>query len=66
MSEHQSKADDSVGAAWLKTSKNGNEYLTLVIETGGVKNNFVAFRNARKTADNQPDYKIFISKPREK
>lgn len=52
---------DELGGLWLKTSGKGLEYLTG--EIGGVK--VVAFRNTKKTADNQPEWRVYKSKPRD-
>lgn len=48
-----------LGALWLKESARG-DYMTGTIN--GVK--VVCFRNDRKSADNQPDWRVLKSKPR--
>ncbi len=44
----------SIGGIWIKTARNGSEYLSIKI---GDKN-FVAFQNRKKDGSNQPDYYI--------
>jgi len=44
----------SIGGIWIKTAKNGSEYLSIKI---GDKN-YVAFKNKKKDGSNQPDYYI--------
>ena len=57
----------SIGALWLKESKNGNKYMSGVIESEDLKinkMNIVVFKNS-KSKDSHPDYKIFLSEPRQ-
>jgi uncharacterized protein (DUF736 family) len=51
---------DELGALWLKSSARG-EFMTGTIN--GVK--VVCFKNDRKTSENQPDWRVLKSKPRE-
>lgn len=51
---------DELGALWIKESARG-EYMTGTIN--GVK--VVCFRNDRKKSDNQPDWRVMKSKPRD-
>lgn len=62
MSEEKEKRD--IGAIWFKESRKGVKYLSGVIEIDGEKRKFVAFKNSKK-ADNQPDYRIYQSTPRD-
>ena len=56
-----------IGGLWKRQDKNGNEMLSgkvdtpvgLVVEDG---TRIVALVNNRKSADNHPDYEIFLSK----
>jgi uncharacterized protein (DUF736 family) len=61
----------SVGGIWIKTSKKGDEYLSLSVDLkelltalgfeppeGIEKVNLAAFPNMKRTADNQPNYRI--------
>lgn len=53
-----------IGALWVKTSKNGNQYMSGVVEIDGVKHQIVCFSN-KKQKPNQPDYRILPSEPRD-
>lgn len=53
----------NVGGGWIKTSKNGDKYMSLSIEIDG-KKQFVMFKNKHKQeGSNHPDYVIFPSTP---
>jgi uncharacterized protein (DUF736 family) len=60
----------SIGALWVRESK-GKKYLTgnietnALIDTGESKVKLVVFKNDYKKEDRHPDYRIFISQPRE-
>jgi len=48
----------SVGGLWKRTNEYG-EYFSVSIEIGGVKHNFMAFRNRYKEeGDKKPDFTI--------
>jgi uncharacterized protein (DUF736 family) len=55
---------DRAGALWLKTDKNGNKFLSGVIERdkipqgGNVR--ITIFKNKSKSKDTHPDYHIFL------
>ena len=49
----------NVGGLWIRTSKNGKEYL--FIRINGV--DYVAFENTNKANDKAPDYSIQASNP---
>ena len=51
------------GGLWIKTDKNGKQYLSGSIEVNGDKVYFAAFPNDGKEG-NQPDYKISLSEKR--
>lgn len=53
------------GALWLKTSKQGNKFMSGVVEIGGVKTDIVVFKNNYKKQENHPDYRIYLSEKRE-
>lgn len=54
----------NIGGCWLKTSKNGNKYMSASIEIEGAKHQFVIFKNKHKVeGSNHPDYVIFPSTP---
>lgn len=57
-------ADDSIGALWIKDGKNG-KYMSGVVEIDGAKHNIVVFKNGYKEKENQPDYRILKSKPKD-
>lgn len=52
--------EKSVGAIWVKESKGGMEYFSIVID----EKRYVAFPN-KKTKNTQPDFRIYASKPKE-
>lgn len=58
-------AEKSVGALWSKKSGKGADFFTGNIEIEGVKHPIVVFYNAKKDKENQPDWHIYHSKPRE-
>lgn len=55
-----------LGAMWIKTSPQGEKYMSGVIEYPGCNIPIAVFKNKNKTADNHPDYKIVWSKPNNK
>lgn len=59
-----SEENKSIGALWKKQSKKG-DYFTGQIELDGKKVSIVAFTNDYKKEEKHPDFKIFISKPKE-
>ena len=62
----ENKKNDNIGALWLKTSKEGNNYMGGMVVINGVKTNIVVFKNNNKKEDRQPDYNILQSKPLDK
>lgn len=56
--------EKSIGALWIQTSEKG-EYWTGNIEINGTKQNVIVFKNTYKK-DNQPDFRIFEKKQKEK
>lgn len=56
--------EESVGALWIKTSSKNEKFLSGVITIDGVAHQIVIFRNGFKKADNQPDWRIYKSKPK--
>lgn len=60
--EPQQKKD--IGALWVKTSKNGVEYMSGKIEIDGVTHELTIFANKYKDSDNKPTWKIYPSEPR--
>jgi uncharacterized protein (DUF736 family) len=64
--------EEEIGALWKRKSKNGLTYLAGHVkvedELGIVKTTkVVLFSNKKKTSDNQPDFRMYVSKvkPRE-
>lgn len=56
-----------IGSAWKMKSKNGKEFISVVIELpiiGKVK--FVLFDNDNKQSDNHPDYDVVWTPERKK
>lgn len=56
--------NQSIGALWEKQSKKGT-WFSGQIEIEGEKIPIVVFKNDYKKEDKHPDWKIFISQPRE-
>lgn len=54
------KDPNQIGSLWCKVSSKGRPYMSGIING----ENVVIFEN-KKTALNQPDYKVLKSKPRE-
>ena len=53
-----------IGALWSKKASEGQEYLTGVLSDLRGDIQIVVFQNEKKT-DNQPDYDILLSEPKE-
>jgi len=56
-----------VGSAWLRTSRDGEKkYISCVINGGLSPDiNLVMFLNSYKESDKQPDYVIYLSRPKD-
>lgn len=54
-----------IGALWARESKKGDRFLTGHVTVGDQKVEIVVFKNGYKSAENQPDYRIYLSEPRE-
>jgi hypothetical protein len=54
-----------IGALWLRQTKDGQTYMSGVVEYPGMKLQFAVFRNEDKQKDNQPDYNIIWNPPQE-
>ena len=50
--------EKSIGALWIKTSKNGNKYMSGEVEINGQKHKITVFKNNYKEKETHPDYKI--------
>jgi len=46
----------NIGAAWNKTSKNGNPMVSVSLNMKGKKVNFMLFKNTQKQNPGQPDW----------
>jgi hypothetical protein len=57
-------AENSIGGLWIKESPKG-KFFSGQIEIDGKKTSIVIFKNSYKEQEKHPDYKIFLSKPRE-
>ena len=51
-----------MGALWIR-SKDGKEYMTGVVTIGDIAHQIVVFKN-NKQKPNQPDWRIYKSKPK--
>lgn len=49
----------SIGGAWVRQTKGGEEFFSLQIEINGEKLNFSMYPNGFKKADAQPDWVIY-------
>lgn len=56
--------ENKIGALWSKKGPKG-DYMTGEIELNGQKTKIVVFYNSHKEKENQPDWNILISKPKE-
>jgi uncharacterized protein (DUF736 family) len=58
-------ANKKIGALWSKKTGDGKEYFTGVISDlrGGIQ--IVVFKNDKKENENQPDYDILLSEPKQ-
>ena len=55
--------DDEVGAFWKRTSQKGQKYLAGHIKDGDDSVKLVVFANTNKQNENQPDYRVYKSRP---
>lgn len=53
--------ENEIGALWIKTSRNGNEFMSGTINGQDV----VVFRNTNKRSEKAPDWRVMKSQPRE-
>ena len=63
------KKADSI-AGWIRTSKGGKEYMSVLVEVDGVKRDYVMFPSDKKGKDGvvnpkRPDWVGFKSEPRQ-
>jgi uncharacterized protein (DUF736 family) len=56
--------DEEVGAFWKRTSQKGQKYLAGHIKDGDESTKLVVFANTNKQNENQPDYRVYKSRPR--
>jgi len=54
-----------IGALWSKKTTDGKEYYSGVISDLRGDIQIVIFRNDKKQNENQPDYNILLSEPKE-
>lgn len=50
-----------LGAIWKRKSKKGDTYLSGILNMPWGKMKIVCFLNDKKTKDNQPDFRMFLS-----
>jgi uncharacterized protein (DUF736 family) len=58
-------ATRKIGALWSRKTADGKEYFTGVISDLRGDIQIVVFENDKKQNENQPDYDILVSEPRE-
>jgi len=56
-------AEKDIGALWVKDGKTG-KFLSGVITIGETAHQIVIFKNGFKEKPNQPDWRIYASKPK--
>lgn len=57
---------DSIGSLWLKQSRDGKSYMSGTFQqTNGTELQIVVFKNNKGDNPKRPDYRIFLSEPRE-
>ena len=61
----KSMSKRKIGAPWSKKTAEGTEYFSGVISDLRSDIQIVVFRNDKKQTDNQPDYDILLSEPKE-
>ena len=54
-----------IGALWSKKTDDGRDYFTGVISDLRGEIQIVVFGNDKKESENQPDYDILLSEPKE-
>ncbi len=54
-----------IGALWSKKTSDGKEYFSGVISDLRGEIQIVVFKNDKKENENQPDYDILLSEPKE-
>lgn len=54
-----------IGAVWVKKTKDGKPFMSMVIEFPGTKMQCAIFKNEDKQSDKQPDYNVIWSPPLE-
>jgi uncharacterized protein (DUF736 family) len=57
-------SEREVGALWKRSGPN-QKYLTGKVKVEGVEKNVVIFSNKNKTKDNQPDFRVYLSRDRQ-
>ena len=57
-------SEREVGALWKRSGPN-QKYLTGKVKVDGVEKNVVIFSNKNKTKDNQPDFRVYLSRDRQ-
>lgn len=55
---------NSIGAFWLKESRDGKKYMTGDITIDGRKIKVVMFSNKKRPDKKDPDYRLFLSEER--
>ena len=62
---HKPMSNKKIGALWSKKTGEGKEYFTGVISDLRGEIQIVIFKNDKKEKENQPDYDILLSEPKE-
>jgi uncharacterized protein (DUF736 family) len=56
----------TIGALWLRESKEGKKYFSGVLEALSGDIQIAVFKNDKKEKETHPDYRIILSEKREK
>jgi len=57
-------ASKRIGALWVRTTQDGKQYFSGVLNDLRGDINIAIFQNDRKEKENQPDYNIILSEPK--
>ena len=63
--KYKNMTNRRIGALWSKKTAEGREYLTGVISDLRGDIQIVVFKNDNKKNENQPDYDILLSEPKQ-
>ena len=56
---------DSIGGLWIKQGKNGKFMSGKITQMNGQDLNIIVFKNDKGDNERRPDYRIYLSEPRD-